>query len=86
MTGNNERKAISVYVYELPVRLWHWITVVSVVTLAVTGFLIATPLPTIAGDSADYFMMGYIRLVHFAAGYILGIVLLYRLYWAIIGN
>ena len=29
-----------VYVYEAPVRLWHWVMMVAIIVLAVTGYLI----------------------------------------------
>jgi len=76
----------TVYVYEAPVRAWHWINVLSIVTLAITGYLIASPLPSVSGEASDNFLMGYIRFAHFAAGYIFAIGLLVRLYWAFAGN
>ncbi len=76
----------AVYVYEAPLRLWHWINALAIVVLAVTGYLIASPLPTQPGEASANFLMGYIRFTHFAAGYILGIGFLFRIYWAIVGN
>ncbi|MAH56534.1 MAG: Ni/Fe-hydrogenase, b-type cytochrome subunit, partial [Aestuariibacter sp.] len=31
------RRQTAVYVYEAPVRLWHWVTVFSIITLCITG-------------------------------------------------
>ncbi|HBH39176.1 MAG TPA: Ni/Fe-hydrogenase, b-type cytochrome subunit [Curvibacter sp.] len=76
----------SIYVYEAPVRLWHWINALSIIVLCVTGYFIGRPLPTMPGEASDHFLMGYIRFVHFSAGYILAIGLLGRIYWAIAGN
>jgi len=76
----------SVYVYEAPVRLWHWVNALSITVLAVTGYFIGQPLPTLAGEASDHFLMGYIRFVHFAAGYVFAVGLLGRLYWAFVGN
>lgn len=76
----------SIYVYEAPVRLWHWINALSIIVLCVTGYFIGRPLPTMPGEASDNFLMGYIRFAHFAAGYILAIGLLGRIYWAIAGN
>lgn len=76
----------SVYVYELPVRLWHWINAGATLALVVTGYLIASPLPTISGEASDYYLMGWLRLIHFVAGYVFGIGLLARIYWAVAGN
>ena len=76
----------SVYVYEVPVRVWHWVNALAITVLAITGYLIASPLPSPAGEASQHFMMGYIRFVHFTAGYVLAIGLLARTYWAFAGN
>lgn len=76
----------SVYVYEAPVRLWHWINALSITVLALTGYFIGQPLPTLPGEASAHYLMGYIRFAHFAAGYILAVGLLGRMYWACVGN
>lgn len=76
----------SVYVYEAPVRLWHWVNALSILVLAVTGYFIGSPLPTMPGEASSHFLMGYIRFAHFSAGYVLAVGLLGRVYWAIVGN
>lgn len=76
----------SVYVYEVPVRLWHWTNALAILTLALTGYFIGSPLPTLPGEASDHFVMGYIRFAHFAAGYIMIVGFLLRLYWAFAGN
>ena len=76
----------SVYVYEAPVRLWHWVNALAIVVLGITGYFIGSPLPTMPGEASANYLMGYIRFVHFAAGYLLAIGLLGRLYWAFVGN
>jgi Ni/Fe-hydrogenase 1 B-type cytochrome subunit len=74
------------YVYEAPVRIWHWTHALSIVVLCVTGYLIANPLTSISGEASDHFVMGYMRLVHFIAAYVFTIGFLVRIYWAIVGN
>ncbi|MCB1800612.1 MAG: Ni/Fe-hydrogenase, b-type cytochrome subunit [Gammaproteobacteria bacterium] len=76
----------AVYVYEAPLRLWHWINALSIVVLAITGWFIASPLPSVPGEASDNFLMGYIRFAHFAAGYVLAVGFLFRIYWAFMGN
>lgn len=76
----------AVYVYEAPLRLWHWINALSIVVLALTGYLIGKPLPSVPGEASDSFLMGYIRFAHFAAAYIFAIGILGRIYWAAVGN
>lgn len=75
-----------VYVYEKPVRLWHWVNALAIVVLAVTGFLIAWPPVVTSGEASDHYLMGYIRFVHFSAGYVLAVGLIGRAYWALVGN
>jgi Ni/Fe-hydrogenase 1 B-type cytochrome subunit len=76
----------SVYVYEAPVRIWHWINALAITVLAVTGYFIGHPLPTMPGEASAHFLMGYIRFAHFTAGYALAVGLLGRIYWAFVGN
>lgn len=72
------------YIWELPVRWCHWINVLSIVTLAVTGFFIGTPVSF--GSSASDFTMGWIRFVHFTAAYTFAVSVLSRMIWSLIGN
>jgi Ni/Fe-hydrogenase 1 B-type cytochrome subunit len=76
----------SVYVYEVPVRLWHWINALSITVLCVTGYFIGQPLPTMPGEASAHYLMGYIRFAHFTAGYLMAVGLLGRAYWALVGN
>ncbi len=76
----------AVYVYEAPLRLWHWINALSIIVLCVTGYFIGSPLPTLPGEASDHFLMGYIRFAHFTAAYIFAIGFLFRIYWAFAGN
>ncbi len=76
----------AVYVYEAPVRLWHWVNAGAIFTLAVTGYLIGSPPPSVGGEASASFLFGWIRYIHFAAAYILAVGLLLRIYWAFVGN
>jgi len=75
-----------VYIYEAPVRLWHWVTMLAIFVLAPTGYLIGAPLPSIGGEPTFTFLMGYIRMIHMSAGWILVVAFLVRIYWAFAGN
>jgi len=75
-----------VYVFEAPVRLWHWVHALSILVLAATGYLIANPLPSLGGEASDHFMMGNIRFIHFVAGYVFAVGFAVRIYWAFVGN
>lgn len=76
----------AVYIYEAPVRLWHWINALAIMVLAVTGFYIGSPTAGLPGEASANFLMGYIRYAHFAAGYIFSVGMLGRIYWAVVGN
>jgi Ni/Fe-hydrogenase 1 B-type cytochrome subunit len=84
--GEKGARLESVYVYEAPVRLWHWVNAAAIVVLATTGYFIASPPPSTPGEASSQFLMGYIRFAHFSAGYVLAVALLMRAYWAIVGN
>jgi Ni/Fe-hydrogenase 1 B-type cytochrome subunit len=76
----------SIYVYETPVRIWHWVNALAILVLCVTGWFIASPPPTMSGEASDHYLFGTIRFAHFAAGYVLAIGFVARMYWALVGN
>jgi Ni/Fe-hydrogenase 1 B-type cytochrome subunit len=89
MSDARGEKAIArrtVYVYEAPVRLWHWVNALAMVTLFITGYLIASPPGSLSGEASAHFQMGYIRFAHFTAGQIMAVGFLLRIYWAFVGN
>jgi len=76
----------TIYVYEAPVRLWHWVNAAAIIVLAITGYLIASPPFSLPGEASESNFFGYIRFTHFTAGYILAIAYLMRIYWGFVGN
>jgi len=86
MSTTQEQLKFPAYVWEAPVRLWHWIMALCMVVLWGTGYFIGSPLPSVGGEASDHFIMGYIRFAHFAAAYIFACLFLFRIYWAIVGN
>ncbi|WP_372921077.1 Ni/Fe-hydrogenase, b-type cytochrome subunit [Roseovarius sp.] len=80
-------KQTSVYVYEAPVRIWHWVNALAILVLCLTGYFIGQPLPSFSGAEATYqFFFGYLRFAHFAAGMVLTVAFFGRAYWALVGN
>jgi Ni/Fe-hydrogenase 1 B-type cytochrome subunit len=75
-----------VYVYEAPIRIWHWVTVLCFAVLGVTGYFIGAPLPSIGGEATNSFLFGWIRMIHFVAGFLLIIAFVVRVYWIFVGN
>ena len=75
-----------IYVYQIPIRIWHWLHALSITTLIITGYFIANPLPSMSGEASDHFVMGTLRLVHFSSAFVFAIGLLVRFYLALVGN
>ncbi|BBN59190.1 Ni/Fe-hydrogenase, b-type cytochrome subunit [Hydrogenovibrio marinus] len=86
MSDANLTGVDKVYVYEAPIRLWHWINMLAIIVLGITGYLIGNPLPTMSGEASDHYLMGTIRFLHFSAAYIFAIGFAGRIYWAFVGN
>lgn len=76
-----------VYVWEFPVRLYHWVNALCVTTLVVTGFMIGRPvsIPVSTEASFSYFF-GYVRFIHFVAAFVFFFNFVFRLYWGFVGN
>ena len=75
-----------VYVWELPVRLTHWLLFFTILVLSVTGYYIAHPFIAVPGAATDHFVMGWMRAVHFYVSIIFGLTVLVRFYWFFAGN
>lgn len=82
----NPKPGQGVYVFEFPVRAWHWTIVACIFTLFATGFIIAHPPQSLTGDPTRLFYFGYILLTHYMAGLILVIAMVCRIIWAFFGN
>jgi len=76
-----------IYVWEVPVRIFHWVNAISITVLIVTGLLITYPPALLRNREAwNTFLMGYIRVTHFIAAYFFVAAMLLRIYWAFAGN
>lgn len=73
---------VRIYVWELPVRITHWIVVGSIIVLSVTGFYIADPFLIPPGGSV---MMGA-RFLHMLAAFVFLAAGVFRTYWLFAGN
>ena len=76
-----------VYVWEWPVRLFHWVNFLSIMVLAGTGYIIGNPfaIASIATPSQQYWF-GTVRFIHFTAGYVFFFNSIIRIYWGFVGN
>lgn len=76
-----------VYLWDAPIRAMHWLAAISIVALVITGFYIGKPYFITGGaESADPFVMGWMRFVHFSAAGILVMTAIVRAYWLFAGN
>jgi Ni/Fe-hydrogenase 1 B-type cytochrome subunit len=76
-----------VYVWEIPVRAYHWINAITLTLLIITGYLIGAPIRAFAAVEAyQQYWFGWIRFIHFASAYIYAFNFLARIYWGFVGN
>jgi Ni/Fe-hydrogenase 1 B-type cytochrome subunit len=81
------REFVRAYVWEAPVRIFHWVNAAALVILCVTGYLIGHPLALMtSGDASTGYWFGTVRFLHFATAYVFLAVMVLRLYWAFAGN
>ncbi len=78
------KERIRVYAWEFPVRLTHWINVLCILTLSVTGFYIGNPFSH--AIRSEQWIMGWMRFIHFVAAYTFLMSMIVRLYWSLVGN
>lgn len=75
---------VAVRVWQIPVRAMHWLLVLSIVVLTVTGLYIGTPVLSFAGRG--HLVMAYMRAFHLAFGFVLIAVIVCRIIFAFTGN
>jgi Ni/Fe-hydrogenase 1 B-type cytochrome subunit len=75
------------YVWEVPVRLYHWVNAVCVVVLVITGLMIgqAITIPR-SGEAYQNYFFGWVRFIHFVAAFVFFFNFLARIYWGFAGN
>ena len=73
--------------WELPVRVYHWINAVALVVLCVTGYLIGAPIRAFyAAEAYQQYWFGWVRFLHFLAAFIYVFNFAARIYWGFVGN
>ena len=76
-----------IYVWELPVRAFHWINALAITTLGLTGLLLGKPFSVGNAQEASFqYWVGTVRFIHFTAGYVFLFNMLVRTYWGFAGN
>jgi Ni/Fe-hydrogenase 1 B-type cytochrome subunit len=74
------------YIWEKPVRIFHWVNALCVTVLFATGLYIATPVLASTGEPWNNFVMARARQIHFAAAFLFMVFFLMRMYWFWVGN
>lgn len=76
-----------VYVWEFPVRLYHWVNAICVMLLIGTGYIIGHPF-TISYSTEAYqqYWFGTVRFIHFATAFLFFFNFFVRIYWGFVGN
>lgn len=75
-----------VYVWDAVVRLTHWLTMVAILILVVTGIYIGKPFYIPSGAANQQFVMGTMKIVHFYAAIAFTLLVLVRVGWMFVGS
>jgi len=85
ITRTNDFKRV--LVWELPVRIFHWLNALCITVLAITGFIIANPPALMSNvEAIESYWFGTVRMIHFITAYVFLANALARVYWSFRGN
>lgn len=73
-----------IYVWEWPVRFSHWVIVITIVSLSITGYYMHDPYVIPHGRTA--YVMGTMRFVHLLSGFAFLCAIIIRMFWFFLGN
>lgn len=75
-----------VRVWDLVVRVTHWLIAFALVVLAVTGIYIGYPFLIVSGAAGEHFVMGTVRAIHRYAAIVFSLSVVSRIVWMFIGS
>jgi Ni/Fe-hydrogenase 1 B-type cytochrome subunit len=75
-----------VYVWDLLVRTTHWLIMLSVFILAITGVYIGNPYLIPAQPGGDHFVMATVKVVHFYTAIVFALAVASRIAWMFVGS
>jgi Ni/Fe-hydrogenase 1 B-type cytochrome subunit len=78
----NPHQRVRLYVWQIPVRLTHWVTAACIVILSLTGGYIADPFLIPPGGN----VMSTIRLIHILTALVFLVSGMIRTWWLLTGN
>jgi Ni/Fe-hydrogenase 1 B-type cytochrome subunit len=89
MERKTEKQAIKkeIYVWQLPVRFYHWINALCILILCITGYIIGRPPAFQSATEASYgYWFGTVRFIHFVTAFVFFFNFVFRIYWGFVGN
>jgi Ni/Fe-hydrogenase 1 B-type cytochrome subunit len=76
-----------VYIWQIPVRVFHWVNFFCIIILSITGYLIGNPIIIQSTAEASFgYWFATTRFIHFVGGYIFFFNFVFRVYWGFVGN
>ncbi len=75
-------RRVRLYIWQVPVRITHWVTAGAIVVLSVTGGYIADPFLIPSGGG----VMSTVRFIHIVTALVFLVSGLFRTYWLLAGN
>jgi Ni/Fe-hydrogenase 1 B-type cytochrome subunit len=86
MSPDPDDEVVRVYVWQIPVRVAHWLIALSIVVLAATGIYIGHPFISVPGEARFSFVMGWTKVIHFYAAVVFVTAVVMRVIWMFSGN
>jgi Ni/Fe-hydrogenase 1 B-type cytochrome subunit len=86
MSDESAADLVPVYVWQIPVRVTHWLIALSLFVLSVTGLYIGRPFMTVPGPAGQWFVMGWMKILHFYAAIVFTCAVIVRVIWMFTGN
>ena len=77
---------VKVYVWQIPVRITHWVIALTIVILSITGFYIGRPMMSVPGPAGEAFVMGWMKVIHLYAAWTFTAAVVVRVIWMFTGN
>ena len=75
---------VRVYVWEWPVRFSHWVMVITIVSLSITGYYMHAPYVAARGHEA--YVMGTMRFIHLVSAFAFSLAIAIRIFWFFFAN
>ena len=86
MSAQAAAEIVRVYVWEVPVRITHWLIALSIVVLSATGLYIGHPFLIVSGEARQHFVMGWAKAIHMYTAYAFMASVVARIIWMFTGN